>query len=374
MAAAKRRRFGKVRKLPSGRFQASYAMPDGQRRTAPNTFATKTDAALWLSSVETDLQRGQWIDDSLGRQKFGDYARNYLDTNPDVGPRWRETCLRNLRLHLAPLADLTMRDVTGPVVRQWYATALRGTGGNTSIAQSYRFGRAVMNAAIRDGAIARNPFQIKGAGSDRARERQIATPAEVAALVDAITPRYRAAVLIAAWGGLRRGEIIGLMRGDIDVSNGVLVIRRNRLELLESRHAEDKDPKTAAGKRTLTVPPHIVPVLVEHLSSYAGDERVFVGRNGKPMRGDAVRQAFTRARTKVGLPHLTFHDLRHTGNTLAANMGATSADLKLRLGHKSSAAAERYLHAVKGRDRVIAEALSRLADHGDASRLPQVRH
>jgi integrase len=96
-----------------------------------------------------------------------------------------------------------------------------------------------------------------------------------------------------------------------------------------------------------------------------------VSRDGSPMRGDAVYQAFVRARTKVGLPGLSFHDLRHTGQTLAAATGATLADLKRRLGHSSAAAALRYLHAVEGRDREVAQALSRLAQAGDAAQLPR---
>jgi hypothetical protein len=70
---------------------------------------------------------------------------------------------------------------------------------------SYRFLRAVFNTAVRDGAIVQNPCQITGAGSDRAKERPVASPAEVVALVKAITPRYRAAVLLAAWRGLGGG-------------------------------------------------------------------------------------------------------------------------------------------------------------------------
>jgi len=98
---------------------------------------------------------------------------------------------------------------------------------------------------------------------------------------------------------------------------------------------------------------------------------MFVNREGGPMRGDAVRQAFTRARTKVDMPEFRFHDLRHTGQTLAASAGATLKDLMLRLGHASPAAAQRYLHAVEGRDAEIASALSDLAKHGSAARLPK---
>jgi len=237
--------------------------------------------------------------------------------------------------------------------------------------QSYRLLRAVMNTAVRDGAIPKNPCNIPGAGSDRAKERPIASPAQVVALIGAITPRYRAAVLLAAWCGLRRGEVLGLRTSDVDLDAGTVTVRHNRVELLESPVAFDADPKTDAGKRTVSIPPHVLPVLEEHMATWAGPDRAFIGRDGRPMRGDAVRQAFTRARVKVGMPGFRFHDLRHTGQTLAASAGATIKDLMRRLGHASPAAAHRYLHAVDGRDAEIASALSDLAAHGDVARLPK---
>lgn len=369
--ASKRRRFGKIRKLPSGRYQASFIGPSGTRQTAPRTFRTKTDADRWLSTVETDLSRGTWLDENLGHEPFGTYARAWLRDHPKMGPRYRETCERNLRLHLAPLAGIPLRAVTSAVVREWYAAALRGKGGRASIAQSYRFLRAVMNTAVRDGIIARNPCQIPGAGSDRAKERPVATPSQVAALIEAITPRYRAAVLLAAWCGLRRGEVLGLRPADVDLNAATVTVRRSRVELLAKPEAFDADPKTDAGKRTVTIPPHVLPILAAHMETWAGKDQVFIGRDGRPMRGDAVRQAFDRARRKVGMPGFRFHDLRHTGQTLAATTGATLKDLMRRLGHASPAAAYRYLHAVDGRDAKIAVALSDLADHGDISRLPR---
>lgn len=367
----KRRRFGKVRKLPSGRFQASFIGPSGRRQTAPRTFRTKTDADRWLTTVEADLSRGVWLNEDLGCQSFGNYARGWLRDHPKMGPRYRETCARNLRLHLQPLDDVPLQAITPTVVREWYAVAMRGSGGRASIMQSYRFLRAVLNTAVRDGAIAKNPCQIPGAGSDRAKERPVASPDEVVALMEAITPRYRAAVLLAAWCGLRRGEVLGLRRADIDLRAGTVTVRHNRVELLESPVAFDTDPKTDAGKRTVVIPPHVLPVLAEHMASWAGEDRVFVGRDGAPMRGNAVRLAFERARHRAGMPGFRFHDLRHTGQTLAAATGATTKDLMRRLGHASPAAANRYLHTVDGRDAEIASALSALAAHGDAARLPK---
>ncbi|MGW4071849.1 site-specific integrase [Nocardia grenadensis] len=365
-----RRRFGKVRKLPSGRFQASFIGPNGRRQNAPQTFRTKTDADRWLVAVESDISRGAWLDEKLGRQPFEDYASAYLHDSPDVGPRWEETCRRNMRLHMVDLLPLPLIAITAPVVRSWHAKALAGSGGRTSIAQSYRFLRTVMNQAKRDGAISANPCTIKGAGSDRAKERSIATPAQVADLVDNITPRYRAAVLLAAWCGLRRGEIIGLAVVDLDLVADEVWVRRNRVELLESGVSFDKDPKSDAGKRAVSIPPHLRPFLVEHLQKWSGDPWLFVGQDGQRMRGNAIYQAFVRARNRVGV-EVSFHDLRHTGQTLAASTGATLADLKKRLGHASTAAAMRYLHAVDGRDKEVAAELSKLAARGNAVELPR---
>ena len=367
----KRRRFGYVRRLPSGRFQASFIGPSGIRQTAPGTFRTKTDADRWLSAAEADILRGTWLNEDLGRESFGNYARGWLRDHPKIGPRYRETCERNLRLHLVALNDVPLRALTPAVVREWYASAMRGSGGRVSIQQAYRFLHAVMNTAVRDGAIVKNPCQITGAGSDRAKERPIASPAEVVTLIEAITPRYRAAVLLAAWCGLRRGEVLGLRRDDVDLAAGCVVVRRNRVELLATRASFDAEPKTDAGKRTVALPPHLLPVLAEHMASWAGPDRVFVGRDGRPMQGDAIRQAFGRARRKAGMPGFRFHDLRHTGQTLAAATGATVKDLMRRLGHATPAASYRYLHAVDGRDAEIASALSELAAHGDAAKLPR---
>lgn len=369
----KRRQFGMVRKLPSGRFQASFLPPGGVgRQNAPHTFRTKTDAHRWLTLVEADISRGTWLDDRAAAELFGNYARAILRDSPKIGVRWRETCERNLRLHLAPLVDVPLRDLTASRVREWHAAALRGSGGRTSISQSYRFLRMVMNTAVREGIVARNPCQIPGAGTVRAAERPVATPAQVVALVDAINPRYRTAVLIAAWCGLRRGEIAGLRVSDVDLVEHTITVRKARVEPLHDRgKAFDKDPKSEAGKRTIAIPPHVVPVIRLHLDEYAGKDRLFVSRDGSPLRGDTLYQAFVRARAKVGLDGLTFHDLRHTGQTLAAQTGATLADLMKRLGHSSMAAARRYLHAVDGRDREIAKALSELAAHGDVARLPR---
>lgn len=118
----------------------------------------------------------------------------------------------------------------------------------------------------------------------------MASPGEAVALVESITPRYQDAVLLAAWCGLRRGEVLGLLLSDVDLQAGTVTVRRNWVELLESPVDFDADPKTDAGKRTVVIPPHVLPIFADHVAPWAGGQRVFVGRDGDPMRGDAATQ------------------------------------------------------------------------------------
>lgn len=103
---APRRRFGMIRKLPSGRWQATFKGPGGRRQSAPHTFATRADADRWLAAAELDISRGTWLNQKEGQVPLGQYAKQWIEDNPRLGPRSKETYRRNLRLHLAPLDDV----------------------------------------------------------------------------------------------------------------------------------------------------------------------------------------------------------------------------------------------------------------------------
>ncbi len=356
-----RRKFGSVRRLPSGRWQASFLAPDGERHTAEVTFPSEVDAERYLALTARQLRSGEWSDlRQLGRRTLRECCEAYLDENPRVGRRWAETCRRNMRLHLGDLLDLPIAQIHAPTVRAWHAKQRRLGKSPSGTAQSYRFIRSVLNIAVADEAIPKNPCAIPGAGNLKAAERPTATPEQVAQLIEAITPRYRAAVVLAAWCGLRRGEVCALRVTDVNLQEGTVRVHKNWVELLQAPVRFEKDPKTDAGKRTVNIPPHVIPLLEHHLRTYAGPEFFNVGLDGHRARGDTVYQAFVRARQEVGID-MTFHDLRHTGQTMAAAAGANLADLMRRLGHSSSVAALRYLHAVEGRDKEIAQNLSRMA-------------
>jgi integrase len=122
-------------------------------------------------------------------------------------------------------------------------------------------------------------------------------------------------------------------------------------------------PKSEAGRRTVALPPPLLPVLEAHLGTFAQpgiDGLVFCGPKGAMLRRGNFSTKWTKARRAVGMEELHFHDLRHTANTLAAATGASTRELMHRMGHSSSTAALRYQHATRDRDQAIAKALGDL--------------
>jgi integrase len=219
-----------------------------------------------------------------------------------------------------------------------------------------------MRTAVVDGLILTSPCKVDGAGSEHAAERPLASIAEVDALAEAMPERLRLVVLLATWCQLRRGEILGLRRQDIDLMHATIQIEQSRTFTMDG-HSLIKQPKTAAGRRSLAVSKHLIATVAEHLDQFTDvspEALVFTGTTGIPLTKSALRSAWDRARTTIGRTDLRLHDLRHTGLTLAAATGATTAELMHRAGHASPSAALRYQHATKDRDRVLAEALEAL--------------
>ncbi|MGW6404414.1 tyrosine-type recombinase/integrase [Streptomyces sp. NPDC055134] len=352
----RRRRFGSVRKLPSGRFQARYRGPDGLMRTADKTFATQTDADRWLVKQEAKILEGDWKNPDV-KIAFGDFAEAWFkDRDYAATTRERNAVVLN-RYILPTFSAVPLRDITTPQVRRWRTDLLDAGVGAASIAKAYQVLRAILHTAVDDGLIERNPCRIKGAGSVTHTERPFLSVPEVYRLADAVPPHCRALILLAAFCALRFGELAALQRRDIDLEAHTVSVRRAYAET-RADGLIVKAPKSAAGVRTVAFPASLSEELAHHLAQYASAGRtglVFVGARGGVLRRNNFRRIWLRALTATGLGDVHFHDLRHTGNTLAATGGASTRELMHRMGHSSVRAALVYQHLVNGRDHVIAD-------------------
>jgi integrase len=360
-----RRSFGSVRRLPSGRWQARYRDAAGKTHAAPETFATRPEAARFLAQVETDLARGEWTDPRAGRVLFAEWAARWRDTTTNLRPNTRALHAYLLRRFLLPaFADTALADLDLMAVRSWLARLERAAVSPNTVAKAYRLLARIMDTAVEAGLIVRNPCSVKGAATERAAEMRVATVAQVAALAQAIHPRFRALVLVAAYAGLRWGELVGLRAKRVDLLHGRITVAEQATEI--DGQFTWGPPKTEAGRRTVTLPAVAAEALAEHLSTYSqpGPEGlVFTSAEGALLRRSNFQRRVWRPATRaVGLAGLRFHDLRHTAATLSIAAGASTRELMARMGHSSSAAALRYQHVMAGRDAAIAAALDELIE------------
>jgi len=322
-----RRRFGSVRRLPSGRWQARYWDAAGNRHGAPATFANKGDAQRWLSAAETDMSRGDWHDPRLGDVPFGEWAGRWLTTKaPKLQASTVDLYRYLLRRHVVPrFGSMAVGQITAVDVQAWLAD-LHGTElSPNTVAKAYRVLSGVMAGAVDARLVARSPCTLKGAGTERHDEMQIATPEQVAAIAAAVGPRWEALVFTAAYGGLRWGELAGLRRRDVNTGTGTIAVARKLAEV--NGQLSFGPPKSAAGKRTIGIPSFVARSLAVHIDLYAqpGDEGlVFPAVEGGPMRrSNFRRRVWEPATAQVGVRGLRVHDLRHTAATLAAASGSS---------------------------------------------------
>jgi integrase len=412
------RRFGNIRRLPSGRYQASYLGPDGQRRYAPETYERKGDAERALVLIEAQINAGEWTDPARGKVKLAEYAATWITQRPGLRPRSADNYRWLLKKHVAPhLGGIPVGRISTPAIREWRATLLDQGVSVSTAAKAYRFLRAVLMTAVdEDKILPRNPCCIRGAGDEEAPERPVLTVAQVFELAEGVgrrpvgnirkvtggyrlrfrrhgemrtSPevyrdraaaeqalwkmaddggadcnhdrRFRALVLLATFASLRWGEVIALRRCDLDLQARTVriraaVVERSTGELLIG------PPKSKAGRRVVGIPAAIVPALHEHLSIYVKGNAgalVFSGVKGGLLRRSNFNKmsAWPYAVKSIGAEGLHVHDLRHTGNHFAAASGAKLKDLMARMGHDSERAALIYQHETRGADQRITDAI-----------------
>ncbi len=288
------------------------------------------------------------IDPDAGRVLFGKYATDWIEERPGLRPKTSELYRYLLRRHLAPVFDARpVAEIRESGVRRWRKGLLDAGVSAVTVAKAYRLLKAIFNTAVDDGLIRRNPCRIKGAGQEKSAERPVLTVPQVYALAAATDERYRVLVLLAAFTSLRWGELAALRRSDIDAQARTVRVAR-QLNERDGGGFSFGPPKSEAGVRTVAIPELITPDLAAHIVTYArlGDDGlIFISPGGGPLRHTNFRRRFwVPALAAAGLPAMHFHDLRHTGNMLAADAGANLRELMERMGHSTTRAATVYLH------------------------------
>src|SRR5688572_16991847 len=115
----RRRDFGSIRELPSGRWQTRYT--DGGGSPHSRTFPNRRDAVAFLATVHTDVHRGSWHDPEAARVRFDEYTTSWLDARVGLKPTTRQLYGWLLTKHLIPaFGRMRLEDITPARVRSWY--------------------------------------------------------------------------------------------------------------------------------------------------------------------------------------------------------------------------------------------------------------
>ena len=347
-------------------WRARVRLPGGKVQT--RTFYSEKAARKWAATVEGDKARGVLPANlTAGRITLREWSAEWLETR-DLRDSTRCYYRTLLDLWLLPeLGEVSLDKLTPERVRRWHSLSKRravakGRGAG-QIPKAYRLLHTLMETATEEELLARNPCRIRGAGRDTQRERPLLEPEDVWTLAERmgeVAPHLRAFVLLAAFGGLRFGELRGLERRDVNLLAGTVRIERQ----LDSRDRLGP-PKTDAGTRSVSLPSFLTEELRAHLDTYTPNEpgaRVFRGDKGAPLSTSTAYKWWHRVREDCGFPWAHVHDLRHTGGTTYASLGASIREVQSFGGWSTPAAALRYMHTAERRKAELADRLGVAAE------------
>jgi integrase len=356
-------RVASITKRPDGKWRARHRGPDGRERA--RHFARKTDAERWLATQGADVARGEWVDPALGRMTFGDWAQRWEAGLSDLRPTTKALNLGVLANHLLPrFGGWSLAQITTSDVKAMVADDLARGYSNSAVRRHVIVLRTILDAAVVEGRIKRNPCQGVKLPPESSRPMRFLEPGEVAQLGDAIRPaHYRTLIFTAAYVGLRWGELAGLRVERVDPLRRTIQVVEQLVEV--GGKVEFGPPKTKAGRRTVTMPATVAEMLGEHMASPAvrASGLVFPTVSGQLMRRANFRKVWLRAVTNAGfsggpLGGLVFHELRHTAAALAIAQGAHPLAIRDRLGHSSiTVTMDTYGGLFPSLDEAIAEGL-----------------
>lgn len=318
---------------------------DGKQRS--KTFQREAEAKRFKAVLEGDTANGTWVDPKQGQKTVSEFAREWFPTVLNL----RETSKAQLRgsvfHNIVPeFGSLPLSGVTHAHVQLWVASQSQRLSASTVRKNVFAL-RRMLHAAVRQGLIKSNPVEGVSLPTEPQHEQRFLDQEQVAMLASVIKPRYRLMVLIAAYGGLRFGELCALRRKSVDPMRCTVAVRETLMDV--NNRLSFGPPKTKASVRTVTLPRSVMSELVAHMEQFVPAEPealLFTFANGK-----AIRRAWFRTRTwlpateAAGLKGVRFHDLRHTFVALWVSLGRNAKEVSKVAGHSSVAfTLDRYGH------------------------------
>jgi integrase len=309
-----------------------------QGRKISKQFKLKRDAELWLAAEEVAKADGRWVSPAQAKVTVGVWADEWLKgqarLKQSAQARYRGIVERHIRPRwgVVPLNRVTHADVVA-----WLAGIDLSA---SSVRHIHRTLSLIMELAVRDGRLARNPAAGVKLPKLPSAAKRFLTRDEVFRLADAAAEhgeQYRVLILLLAFCGLRWGEAAGLRVKRLDLMRRRLTVAETLIDDKTSGALVWETPKNHQA-RAVHLPPFLADQLAEVVAGKQPDDLVFTSTRGKPMsNGNFRRYVFDHAAEAAGLSGITPHVLRHTAASLAVSAGANVKAVQRMLGHASAA-------------------------------------
>ena len=355
---------------------------------------TKKDAEVELAKFVTEVQNGLVVDGkSLRFSEFTEiWKRDY--GSKELAPTTYKRYCRMLETRLLPyFGHFYINKIRPTDIMKFYdllekdTQLVRKSGNNgektkkplsgKTILEHHRLLRAMLHKAVYWQLIVANPAERVQAPKARKPKRRSYDDEQTKILLENLEKlsieetKYKVAIILTVFTGVRLGELMGLEWQDIDFKNGIISINRSS-QYLSDMGVFTKTPKTESSIREIAIPEFIISLLEEYKLWYeeqksiygelwTNSDRLFVQADGKPMHPSSISKWFVRYVSTIGLPVINFHGLRHTNASLLVAQNVDIAVVSARLGHAQiSTTLDFYVHPLLSHNRKAGYALENL--------------
>jgi len=380
---------GYYQKTESGKyrlFASGGSGPGGARKRLTQTVSAKSDreAEKLLAKFVAEVEKGEFIEPS--KLSFAEFVERWLKNygESSLAPKTLYSYKDMLKKYIIPsLGHLQIEQIRPMHLVELYRNLGedgvrhdKKPGGlsTRSISYTHKIISSILSHAVRWQIIQSNPASRVTPPKVTKKQAGCYNEEQVMVMLEALERediKYRVIIQVALFSGQRRGEIMGLEWKDIDFGKGTLEVRQAS-QYLPDRGVFTKEPKNESSERLLSLPPSLLDLLRQYKRAQAetrlkvgdlwqGTDHVFTTWDGKPMHPDTISSWFPAFLERHGLPHLTFHGLRHTAATMAINLGLPAKSISGRLGHSNiGITMDLYGHYLRSADMVMADKLEQV--------------
>ena len=341
-------------------WRARYLGPDGRQRS--RSFDRRIDAERWLRSQLAKLDRGEWVDPDYGQIEWAEYSAQLIAGRTHLAARTQETDRRCHERAAQLIGDVPLTRLTPELLRRIMAELTAAGYAPETVAKTMRWVRLTLNQAVRDRRLLSSPAQGVRLPTPRRTQMRLLDPAEVDALAAALPGRYASLPVVAAYTGLRWGELAGLRVANIDTLRRRLTVSSALVEA-SGQQPRLATPKSSTSERTIALPNVATHALARHLDEHPPtDGMVWTTERGGLLRRGTFGRIWRRAVEDTVGPPCRLHDLRHTHASWLIAAGEHPKTIQTRLGHSSiQVTIDRYGHLMDGLDERTADRLDAIA-------------